>query len=1565
MYCIRSPTGGKEEKHIKKGEKMKIDKKISNLFHKGLLFILSFILLVTTCFSGITAEERIQGGYGGEWTGPVTYADGVLDVDTSVGWFLGGSSYGQEGHMSINGKTAYCLERQKSYYSGMGYSDTGNDFSSLGISDEQAKRFSLIAYFAEQRAQSNIDWISVAQSLIWYEQGEGRGYVLSNSFPDKQALNTAMFALLDDVNNYYIRPSFHGTTQTVRVGEETRLTDTNGVLNTFEVYASDGLDVYIEGNDLVVTGVKDANDLSTITFIKKIAAKDTGLSILYDAGSDVQKIGSFYVEDPNSGYVKFNVEKYGALEITKTDRSNALLNGAVVNVKSTDGKYNQNHTVTNGKITISDLEPKEYLVKEVAAPNGYLLNVSEFKVTVEPNETAKVTIIDDVPTGTFTLTKKNADKTAALQGAQYRVWGNGYDKTLTTDANGKITITGLKLGTYQYQEVKAPNGYLLDSTISSFTLTYKDQNTSVVTQTAEKTNTEPTGKIMLNKKDAESGQTPQGDGNLAGAEYTLYANTDIYNKAGNKKYYSKDQVVAKRTTNTLGEMGDITNLPMGSYYLKETRSPTGYVQDQAIYPITLSYKDQSTNIITANQNLTDTVIKQAFSIIKISSDGSSGITPTLKGAEFTVKLKSDVTKNGWDTAKTFDLLVTDEKGYALSKELPYGTYVVKETKTPPDVYTARDFEVTINSDSRDPQVWRVVNDAPFQAYIKMIKKDSETGNVVALAGTKFKIKNVDTGEYLIQKIGIFDKVDTFETNDKGMASTPLLVNAGNYQLEEITAPNGYLLNTEPVPFKITNQGAVELDPDGDPVFKVELSDTPVSGQIIISKTGEVLTDYQDNQFIYEDRGLPGAKYNIIANEDIYSADHQTILYRKGNIIETIITGEDGKAVSSKLPLGKYQVQETEAPNGYLINKTIQDVELKYQDDQTELVSETVEFYNERQKVFVEVEKFDSEERISLAGAEISLIANRDVYNYEGNIIIEAGTVLSTIVTKTNGKVKFELDIPNDLTPQFGTMPLSEVEELDPEFSNTVIDGVKLIGDPNSLFLVKETKAPLGYSNMPVNYYVDTRYTHQNEEALNFSFDIYNDITKILFSKIDVTTGKELPGAKIKVYDSTGRLVKEFTSGEDPTEINGLLVGEEYTFVETLHPYGFDYSQEIKFVIQDTGEVQKIIMEDDLKVGRVEFNKMGNIYYQDNEITETEFGIAKKPVWKESNLLGSVITIYAAEDITLGNGVTYYQKDEQITTVESDWEAAYSELLLAGHYYAIETTTPHGYIEDAQRTYFEIKNDGSSDVEIIPITIFNERPEATLNFKKMLEQGLYFNDQAYQDVIFGVYARECIYDYMGNVTLEPDQLIQITGINKNGELLETIDLPNGQYYLKELKTHEDYELDQTEYNFSVEYQGKNTPQYTIEVNEGKELINNLIRTNVKIIKIDSDQSDKKLAGAEFALYDAALNKLETATTNEFGELCFEKLEHGKFYVQEIKAPEGYKRQAGYFEIVLDTKYDQDHYYELIIDNHKMPSMKVIVVDTGDKTNIIVNLVILGLSLVAIMKLKKKETDEEGS
>ena len=1495
---------------------MKLNKSMGNLVHKGLLFILTLVMVITNSGFSVFTEERVQAGYAGEWLGPVPLADGVLQVDTSVGWFLGGSSYGQEGHMTINGKTGYCLERQKSYYSGMSYTDTGSDFSTIGFSYDQAKRISLIAYFAEQRAKSNIDWIAVGQSLIWAEQGEGRGYVLSPSFPDYTSLQAAMSQLSKDVDDYYVRPSFHATTTTVKVGETIRLTDTNGVLNTFDVYATGGLVVSIEGNDLVITGTTDASDTSTISFKKNIATVDTGTSILYDAGPSVQKIGSFYVTDPNAGYVDLIVEKYGSLEITKTDKNSVLLDGATVNVKSSDGTYNQNHVVTGGKITISDLEPKEYVVKEVTAPNGYLLNSSEFKVNVEANQTAKITIVDDVPTGTFTLTKKNADKTATLQGAQYRVWGNGYDKTLTTDANGKITITGLKLGSYQYQEVKAPNGYLLDNTISSFTLSYKDQNTSVVTQTAEKTNTEPTGKITLNKKDAETGQTPQGNGTLEGAEYTLYASSDIYNKAGTKKYYSKNQKVAQRITNTLGEMDDITNLPLGSYYLKETKSPTGYVQDQTTYPITLSYKDQSTNIVTVNQNLTDTIIKQAFSIIKVSSDGSSGITPTLKGAEFTVKLKKDVDKNGWDASKVYDVLVTDEKGYALSKELPYGTYIVKETKTPPDVYTARDFEVVIDNDSREPQVWRVINDAPFKAYIKMIKKDATTGKTVAIQGAKFKIKNVDTGEYLSQKIGIFDKVDTFETNQNGMASTPLMVGAGNYQLEEIMSPNGYLLNSEPVPFKITNQGAVELDPDGDPVFVVELSDIPVKGKITIKKLGEVLTDYIDGDFKYEIQGLPEAKYNIITDEDILDPADHTVLYAKDEIVETIITGEDGIAQSSELFLGHYRVEEVFAPHGYIMNKEPQKVNLEYVDQTVDLVEETISFINERQKVYIDVEKFDSYSNDSLSGAEISLFANRDVYNYKGEVIVEAGKLIETIKTNENHKIPFSIDLPNDLTPEFGIMPLDE-DSLDSGFDNTVIEGTKLVGDPNSLFLVKETKAPDGYSNTPVHYYVDTSYTDQEEDVLMFTFDVFNGKTRTVISKVDSITQVGIPNTELTLYklledDSLDpNPVKILnTNSEGKALIEGLSIGK-YVLRETGTNFELGYvtAEDMIIEIIDSAEDQQFIMEDD----------------------HTEIIIDKIDSITKVGIPNTELSLYFLNEY--GN----VAKEPYKTMITDDNGQVHLEYIPVGKYILRETGTNFelGYVT-ANDIIIEVKDTSS----VQNFVMYDDHTEVHI-YKKDVEGNLI------SDALLTLVAL----DENGKELSEP------YATWTSGDTPESLTyIPTGAYRLYELNAPEGF-IKAEPVDIII--------RDTADIQEF--VIVNKIATVSK-----EDASGKELPGAHFQVTDKKTGELldEWVSTNSPHKI--NGLTEGQtIIITETSAPKGYEPIE---PIEFIVSYDKVNHHitvvnegkvgKVIFNNDDMQSgITTGIIFTGDRTNIVLFVVISILSLLAIIKLRKGDCEDE--
>ena len=271
-------------------------------------------------------------------------------------------------------------------------------------------------------------------------------------------------------------------------------------------------------------------------------------------------------------------------------------------------------------------------------------------------------------------------------------------------------------------------------------------------------------------------------------------------------------------------------------------------------------------------------------------------------------------------------------------------------------------------------------------------------------------------------------------------------------------------------------------------------------------------------------------------------------------------------------------------------------------------------------------------------------------------------------------------------------------------------------------------------------------------------------------------------------------------------IKGLEVGKTYILKEISSPHGFALAQDVEFTIGDTGEIQKVEMKDELVVGQLKWRKSGEIF--DQVITgQTEFGKTESPVWNKSNLLGAKITIYAAEDIKIGNH-TYYKADEEIQTLESDWDYVFSKELPVGRYYYKETTTPHGYIVDTNKHFFEIEDNQINEIQIIESTLKNERPTFDIDMTKVLEEQEIFKDEdAYKDIVFGIFAREDIYDYMGNVAIKHGTMISTTGITKEGHLETVPDLPNGVYFIKELATNDQYVLNDTEYDFEIGYKGQ--------------------------------------------------------------------------------------------------------------------------------------------------------------
>ena len=1112
-----------------------------------------------------------------------------------------------------------------------------------------------------------------------------------------------------------------------------------------------------------------------------------------------------------------------------------------------------------------------------------------------------------------------------------------------TATNGKATLNNLYLGEYYVKEITAPHGYLKSEETYDVTLSYAGQTVEITDDSATVTDKVQRAEISLIKKDKElsegkdesifdgNGDGSQGDATRVGATYGLYARDNITHADGTTGVVQYNQnsgsineikllkgsdlsvknvkanagtLLATARTDKDGKIA-FGHLYNGKYYIKEIEASEGYLVDPTEYDIDVRYTNQAEALVSKHSDVFETVKKQAFEVLKVGHvTGSSTVVPPLQGVEFTVKLESDVQRVGWDNAPTYCIMITDEKGFARSIELPYGTYRVKETTPAPDYDTAEDFFVEITEDNRNPQEFtnKIVVDEMFSALVKAVKLDKETGKQVLLPDTTFKIKALTdvfvdgkefkAGEYIgYWNWNILDGfyTDTWKTNDEGFVIINEKLSAGEYQLEEIHAPHGYVLDTTPVKFKVTNANMHGTADDGKtPIITTYKSDVSVKGQINVEKRGEVLVGYEDGDFVYEERGLANAEYKIRAKEDILDPSNDgTVLYKKGTIVDTVVTGANGTATSKKLPLGTYEVYESKAPHGMVINQEVKTVVLEYAGENTPVVFEDIGYVNERQRVDLSIIKKDTENKALLEGAEFDFKANQDIQNVDGETIVTKDTVLSHVVTDENGKAVVDMDLPLDVN-----------------------------------FVFVETKAPIGFELSEVPIEVTTTYEGQDYNKIDISKEAVNKETEVIISKIDMTTSKELEGNTLTIFEkgNEGSTFETWVSGQEPHKIKNLNTETRYVLRETSATKGFYLATDIEFELDKYGELyivneegnlvkadeNKIVMKNDLVKGKLEWNKTGEIFNQ--TITgQTEYGKTESPVFEKSNLLQAEITIYAGEDITLGNGVTYYKKDEKIQTLESDLDPVQSQELLVGKYYYVETKTPHGYIADNEKHYFEVKDNQSSELQIIKEELFNKRPTVQVKFTKTMEEYKHHqNEDVYKDVLFGIYAREDIYDYKGNVAITNGTLIATSGIDEKGQLTSMPDLPNGVYFIKELQTHKDYVLDTNEYDFEIGYQGSDVPTYQVVIgNEGK-VENKLKRGNIEIVKKGSDDENKLLVGAKFNIAtDPQMdNIIATITTNDEGIARLENIEVGQYYIQEVESPKGYLLDNTIHSVLVD-------------------------------------------------------------
>jgi len=1352
---------------------------------------------------------------------------------------------------------------------------------------------------AASNEQRKLDYC-FTQQYIWETLGQSYA-----TFKDA-SIQSKYVAFKEDVsrkiNNMATKPSFTSSTITIDVGTSKTLTDSNGVLKD---YAS--IDKTVNGirivhnhgeNTMTVTVDKSCklesyvftnDEMESYGLIKEESRDhDTTVYITFKEGVQNQLYAMHY-NDPVTMSLSLKINMYGKLEMAKKDNKGNYIANTKFKVSYNSDMSNEIGTYTtgsNGKVLVEQLKPGTVYIQEVSVPNHLILDTTIRSVTINTNETTSYVATNNWKQGYIKVVKKDAEsgKVVKQAGVVFDIYNSSNQKvtSITTNENGVATSTLLDYGTYYVKENKAPNKYTIKVEVS--------ENIGVVengkTYEISVLNTRVKGTINITKEDSETGAKAQGEATLKGATYGVYARNTIYDPADNSVIYNTNAKVGELITDDNAK-ASLTNLYLGEYYIKEIKASKGYTLDNTTYNFDLTYENQNVNVVTKSITVKERVKSQAFRIIKVSSD-NNGEAELLEGVEFTIKSQKDIDAYGsWEKApiaKNYKgqesaVLVTDSKGYAVSERLPYGTYIIRETKVPDNKYKVPDFTVVITEDSDEPQTWRVFNDTSFKSVVAIVKQDAETQKTVKISGAKFKIKNIETGEYF----GYWSwnplpaYVNSWETDETGTVMTGEQLPAGKYQLEEIKSPKGYLISETPVKFEVTTNIAYETLPDGStPVITVKQKDTAVKGKVNIEKKGEVLVDYKDGKFVYEEKGLANAKYEIFAREDILDPSNDgKVIYKKGTVVDTITTNSDGKATSKELPLGEYSVREVKAPEGFVLSDKIENVSLKYKDQNTAIVYDNASFTNERQKVEISVTKKDFDTENGLLGAEFTLVAEKNIKNYKGEVVVEAGEIIETATSDIDGKVLFKSDLP-------------------------------LVN-----FIIKETKAPTGYSTNNEVIVVYANYKGQDTKVVKLDYEFKNKITKVEISKQDITDSSEIEGAHLVVFEkgNEAAIVDSWTSNKEKHLIKGLEVGKTYVLRENISPYGYAVAQDIEFTIKDTGDIQKVLMKDELIYGQLKFNKYGEIFNQ-VIIGQTEFGPTESPVWNKSNLIGAEITIYANEDIVIGNK-TYYKKDEVVQALESGLEDVLSEKLPVGSYYYKETQVPYGYIADTNKHYFEIKDTKVNELQVIKSTLLNNRAKFNIDMKKLLEeQEIFVNKDAYKDIVFGIFAREDILDYMGNVAIKSGTMISTTGITSEGLLENVPDLPDGKYFIKELATNSQYILNDEEYDFEVSYKGKDITEYIIKITENGTVDNKLARGSIQVKKVDTLDENKKLENIEFNIsVDKDMKKvIKTEKTNNEGIATFSDLELGTYYIQEKSQVDGYTLNNTIYQVEVKENGD---------------------------------------------------------
>lgn len=936
----------------------------------------------------------------------------------------------------------------------------------------------------------------------------------------------------------------------------------------------------------------------------------------------------------------YNELKRGDVKVIKTSEDNYLrghrfhLYGTSLSGEKVDLYAETN---VNGVAEFKDvLIGTSYVIEEVDTAEWYIIPDAQ-NTSVEWNKVTNISFTNTLKRGDLSVTKTSED--GIVKGHKFHLSGTSLsglpiDMSATTDENGIAHFEDVLIGTnYTLEEVDTAIRYVIPESQKA------DIEWNKVTNKAFE-NILKKWRAEVYKYDSEFADRAQGDATLAGAVYGVYEGDELIDTyiTDENGYFITDYYVC----------GD-------SWTIREISPSEGYLIDAKMHHVGASAKLYTVELNTVNMDVTEDVIKGSISIIKHCDDGSTKIETPEVGAEFKVYLTSTGSYDeAHETERTY--LICDENGYAETKMLPYGTYSVEQIKGWDGREMMKPFTVTITEDGK---VYRyIINNSVFESYIKVVKVDAETGNTIPYAGAGFKLYSPDgtpvTQTFTYPEVTV---VDTFYTNDKGYLITPESLEYGTgYYLVEVTAPHGYVLNSDPVYFDVTADGA--KDENGITVVEVTKPNMAQKGIIKLYKTGEVFATVTETDGIYQPvysvKGLPGAEYEICAAEDIVTPDGTT-RYTAGEMVDTIITDENGYAESKALYLGKYEIKEIKVPHGMVLSDEVHTVELIYAGQEVEITETSAELWNDRQKITVMLDKlmeqddiFDIGQNGEITSVVFGLYAAEELSAADGTVIPADG-LIEMMTVNENGTVVCKSDLP------LGNYYLKEI----------TTDEHYILNDIKYSFTFEYA----GQDIVMVEIKANNGTSIENEL-------IYGEIHGIKKDDGGNTVSRALIGLfRVDATEFTeDTAILTTTSAEDGSfSFVGVPYGE-WIIREIKAPTGYILTEEsYPVTVNYHGEMIEVEIVNERIRGTVQLTKV-DADYPENKLTGAEF-----EVYRDTNVNKQL------------------DETDELIGKMSEVELGIYKLtdLLYGGYFVKETVAPEGFYLDSTAHYFEIIENGET------------------------------------------------------------------------------------------------------------------------------------------------------------------------------------------------------------------------------------------------------------------------------